>query len=287
MKKIIALTTCHNRCNLTLRGLDTLKKQEIPNGFYLNVVLVDDGSVDGTGDAVRKMFPEVNVLNGSGDLFWAGGMRFGWNEFVKQQDFKYLIVFNDDITLYNNAISQLLFSASMLEKSGCKLFAVVGGFKDPSLNATSYGGVVFDSQWHPLRYHKLNPSNTIQDCDTLNMNFALLSKEALNLTGFLSPEFVHAKADFDFGLRLRTSGGRVVLAPGYVGECKNESAVEFNKNDSLRKQWEKLINVKIEPPRERFIFYKRHGGIFWLIFFFLPYFKFCFLFTKIKFQNLS
>ena len=45
---------------------------------------------------------------GSGNLFWAGEMRFGWNQYVKNQYSDYLLVFNDDIVLYSGVLNKLV-----------------------------------------------------------------------------------------------------------------------------------------------------------------------------------
>ena len=272
---IVALTTCYNRKELTLRALSSLFAQTLPAGFHIEVWLVDDGSSDGTGAAVRSFFPSVAVLDGTGDLYWAGGMRFGWDRIVKNCSVDYLLVFNDDISLYPSAVSRLLATANDLHASGCDAFAVAGAFNDHVLGAVAYGGVVRNSCWHPLRFRKLTPGGTGQECDTLNMNLALISKGALRQIGFLSPEFTHAKADYDFGLRLRAAGGRIVLAPGYMGECSRRELSNIPHGGSLSfsfaERWRRLTSVKMQPPRQRAVYCRRHAGIFWPMFWVLPY----------------
>ncbi len=63
---IAVLLTCHNRRAETLRCLEALLAQDA--GASLRVFLVDDGSTDGTGEAVRVSFPQVNVVQGDGSL---------------------------------------------------------------------------------------------------------------------------------------------------------------------------------------------------------------------------
>src|ERR1039458_788534 len=84
MSKCIAvLITCHNRQPRTLKCLDILLKQDLPTGLRLDIYLVDDGSSDGTSDAVREAFPEVHVIPGDGSLFWSGGMCVAWQYAAK------------------------------------------------------------------------------------------------------------------------------------------------------------------------------------------------------------
>lgn len=60
----------HNRLNFTIDCLNSLKKQDIYNQF--NLIVVDDGSTDGTSEYLKKNFPEVKILNGDGSLYWGG-----------------------------------------------------------------------------------------------------------------------------------------------------------------------------------------------------------------------
>ena len=121
--KIIALATCYNRCDLTLRSLDSLYRQSLPSNFSLDICLVDDGSSDGTSDMVESTFPDVTVLKGTGDLFWAGGMRFGWEHYVKQQDFDFLLVFNDDVLLLPDALNTILATSEKLKEEGVEYYS--------------------------------------------------------------------------------------------------------------------------------------------------------------------
>lgn len=271
--KLIALATFYNRRELTLRSLKSLYQQILPDGCNLSVCIVDDGSTDGTATEVRSAYPDVVVLSGPGGMYWAGGMRFGWEEYVSKQMPDALLVFNDDICLYPNALSTLIQVGSDLANSGQKAHTITGALKDPNTNNVAYSGVIRCSRWHPLRLSMLTPSNQIQECDTLNMNLALISRDALSLIGFLSPEFRHKRADFDFGLRLKRAGGSVVLAPGYLGECSRNSQYGTSKETgiSLCDRWHRLLSIKEEPYIERAFYCRRHGGLLWPIWWAIPY----------------
>ena len=273
--KITALATCHDRRDLTLRALGSLCRQSLPDVSELSICLVDDGSSDGTTEAIRTEFPKVTLIEGTGDLFWAGGMRYGWEQFVRQQTFDYLLVFNDDVDLYPDALETVITAARSLESEGCTALAVAGALKNPDTGETSYGGVVRKSWWHPLRFKKIPPTSVPQACSTVNMNFTLISRAALDLIGFLSPEFVHKTADYDFGLRLCKAGGKIVLAPGYVGNCvTNPVTGTLNEPGiSFRERIRRLNSIKGQPAQLRVIYYRRHAGRLWPFYWALTYLR--------------
>jgi len=67
------LIPVHNRRAFTLGCLAVLRA----NGDLADcgAIVVDDGSSDGTGEAVIAEFPEVIVVRGDGTLFWTGAIR--------------------------------------------------------------------------------------------------------------------------------------------------------------------------------------------------------------------
>ena len=101
---IVTLATCHNRLNKTISSLSDLHSQNLPPDTTLEHVIVDDGSTDGTFNAVRHQFPDVEIVKGSGQLFWAGGMRYGWEQLVRLKTFDFLFVYNDDVNLFSGSI---------------------------------------------------------------------------------------------------------------------------------------------------------------------------------------
>lgn len=59
------------------------------------IIIVDDGSTDGTGAAVRGTHPHVDVVVGDGDLYWTGAMVKGMQRAV-QLGASEVVWLNDD-----------------------------------------------------------------------------------------------------------------------------------------------------------------------------------------------
>ena len=66
MKKanLAVIMTCYNRRNTTLACLNALYQQK----NHCDIYLTDDGSSDGTTEAVKAEYPEVQILQGNGNL---------------------------------------------------------------------------------------------------------------------------------------------------------------------------------------------------------------------------
>ena len=94
---IYVLLPVHNRRVLTARFARCLAGQTYRR-FHL--VLADDGSTDGTADAVRALVPDATVLRGRGDWWWAGGLQQGidWLRRSKVKDDDLVLFINDDLT---------------------------------------------------------------------------------------------------------------------------------------------------------------------------------------------
>src|SRR5690554_101285 len=110
LKKIAVLLTCHNRREKSLACLKYLFKATLPVNYAIEVFLVDDGSIDGTSQAINIEFPAVNIIKGSGDLFWNRGMHLAWDKAAKT-GYPFYLWLNDDTILFETAISELLKSS--------------------------------------------------------------------------------------------------------------------------------------------------------------------------------
>ncbi len=87
------LIPVHNRREITLRCLRVLRAAELPAEF--GVIVVDDGSTDGTAEAILAEFPDVILVRGDGHLFWTGGIVAGMRHALAEGA-AFLFWLNDD-----------------------------------------------------------------------------------------------------------------------------------------------------------------------------------------------
>ena len=234
----------------------------------LEAIVVDDGSTDATGDTVKAEFDLARVIVGDGTLFWAGGMQLAESRAVVERP-EFLLWLNDDVTLDPTALDRLLATAVR-----CPDAIIVGALVDPETRAVTYSGVV-RTRWHPLRTRLVEPSDRPLEADTFNGNVVLVPRLVYETIGSIDGSFSHGQADFDYGLRAREAGFRVVVAPSTAGTCRRgtQAGTFDDKTLSLRRRWQLVRSPKGLPLSSHARYLRRHGGFLWPLFWAAPYVK--------------
>jgi GT2 family glycosyltransferase len=91
--QISIIIPVHNRKQITLKCLRNLKHLDILDRFQ--VIVIDDGSTDGTNIAIQQSYPEVILLEGDGNLWWTGAIALGM-QYAFEQGAEYVFWLNDD-----------------------------------------------------------------------------------------------------------------------------------------------------------------------------------------------
>ena len=274
MKKaqLAVIMTCFNRRSVTLSCLHALYQQT--NCIDFDVYLTDDGSSDGTTNAVISKYPQVKILQGDGNLFWVGGMRLAFAQAI-QQDYDYYLWLNDDTILEKDAIEHLFNVHQKLLENKHENSIVVGTTKDIFTGKASYGGSIKSQKWYSNKYNFLGCTQVVQQCDTFFGNCVLIPCGVVQKVGNIDPAFIHSMGDIDYGLRSQKNGCSIWVAPGYVGSCSKNSIRNswVDTNLTVLERLKKVIHVKAFPIKPWTVFCRRHSGLFWFIYWVLPYIR--------------
>ncbi len=190
----------HNRRETTLAGLRHLYAQGVST--WARIIVVDDGSTDGTSEAVSSEFPDTIILHGDGNLWWTGGIVRGMRE-AMQRGAEFIVWLNDDTLPEPGALEALLAES---KATG----AIAGGVCFlPGETTPAYSGQRRGA-WHLGA--NLAPGEATVACDALNGNLVCLPATVVGQIGYPDEHGLpQVLADSDYTLRASRAGIPVKL----------------------------------------------------------------------------
>lgn len=249
---IAVLLTCFNRKEKTCACLKSMYADlekynaiHLEDNISLEVFLVDDGCTDGTADAVRAQFSNqpVHIIQGTGSLFWAGGMRLAWSEAYKRHsEWDFYLLLNDDTELLPDAFEELMnthyYCREKYKSAG--IYSGVTCASDDHTKCTYSGNVWVNKAKGTSK--RLGPSDTPQMCDMTNANILLVAKSVVDKIGRFSNSYQHGMADYDYSIRARKMGLPVLITANFCGICDNdhinyEDQAKHIINMTLKDRW--------------------------------------------------
>ena len=94
---LYVVTAVHNRKNITNAFIERLLKQSYKNWRLL---IIDDGSTDGTSEMILDLLPDANIIKGNGNLWWGGALQKAYQWLVANATDEDLVyTCNDDIII--------------------------------------------------------------------------------------------------------------------------------------------------------------------------------------------
>lgn len=217
--RIAVLVTCFNRRDTTIRGVGSLllAVKDVLD-VSLDIYLVDDNSHDGTGQAIRERFPQIHVVRGTGELYWAGGMALAYREALHADPVHdaYLI-FNDDVVVSDVGLAAFLRKFCSLNQEQSSV--LVGALTSSDGSVLTYAGFRRLSKSRPMSYEQVFLSGRCAPADTFNGNFVLFPASTLESLGGPDARYRHTHADLDLGLRASQMGTRVLVYGQIIGIC--------------------------------------------------------------------
>ena len=248
---IAVLMTCYDRVETTLRCLRTLFAQELPTDWTLDVWLVDDASPDRTGEKVKAAFPQVNVIQSPGGLYWCKGMRLAWDTAAKAKDYDAYLWLNDDVMLEPGALRGL--ADDVAEVGDGTIF--VGAMR------TESGEIAYGMGGGPDG--KLRPNGRPQPAmGFMSGNFVWVPRKVFCAIGPIYGGYSHGFGDYDYGWLADRHGIARCLCSQVVGGCPQQpERYRHVAGRPFVERLKTLFDRKGFPIRDNFIYQCRRKGI--------------------------
>jgi GT2 family glycosyltransferase len=201
----------HNRLEATRECLESLSCQTYP---YYQIVLVDDGSSDGTSEYVKENYPDVTILKGDGDLWWTGATNLGvrYAQGVCCED-DYVLTLNNDTVLPADYL-EIMMSLS-IRASKALIGSIARDYSRRDVCVDEGVGI----RWFSAKFIKLkgpseSGSDSFYSTSVLSGRGTLIPVSAFHAVGLYDAQnFPHYAADYDFSLRAAMAGYDLLLHP--------------------------------------------------------------------------
>jgi GT2 family glycosyltransferase len=206
---VYLVTVNWNRHQDTLECLDSLLKVDYPN---LRLLAVDNGSSDGSAQAIADRYPQVELICHESNLGFAGGYNSGMRHAL-QNGADYILILNNDATLATQSVSALLRRVS----PGAGILSPVIYYAHQDEIIWSAGGKI--NAW------TLEQSSTLQDQpdpgewpDFIEQDFVtgccmLFPRQTLQKVGLFDESFQLYYEDSDLCRRVRQAGLGIRVVP--------------------------------------------------------------------------
>lgn len=202
-----------NRADLLVQCLQSLREARDATALSVDLVVVDNGSADGSVETVRERYPDVRLIANAANEGFAGGVSRG----LAALDAPWVLLVNNDATVAPDAIDRLMEAA----RSAPDLAAVAAQMRfvrRPDL--VNSAGLVVDRLGvaqdrllgEPVDGEAQVPCEVFGACG----GAALLRTDAVAAVGGFDPRFFAYLEDVDLAWRLAMAGWRSLYCPAAV-----------------------------------------------------------------------
>jgi GT2 family glycosyltransferase len=212
-KRVAVVMLTINQREMTLRALNSVMPQ---TDNEVGVLLWDNGSSDGTREAVQNGFHEV-LLGGSQDnLGVAGGRNAGAALAIQHWNPEYLLFLDNDLVLRSGFIRHLVATLDSMPDVG-QVQAKLLYLDEPGrINDGGGSRIVFwRGSTDPVGFKEPDRGQCNQQAECVSCGGAMMVRRRLfeALGGFDQIFSPYGPEDIDFSLRLKATGMRAIYNP--------------------------------------------------------------------------
>ena len=237
MPKIYFIIVTYNAMKWAEKCFSSLRKSSVA----VNVLVVDNGSTDGTQDFIQTNFPEVEFIQSTKNLGFGKANNLGIESaYKKGADFFYLM--NQDAWIYEDSVQKLLdFYGNHSDKNEIGILSPV------HLDGSENNVEIFVEKYLAENAIKerifsdllLNNNHTFYELDFINAAHWFLTKDTIEKVGGFNPYFFHYGEDNEYVNRLRFQEKKIFL----IKDC---FAVHDGKQELEKVDYSQFTDTSIE-----------------------------------------
>jgi len=239
-----------NHLDDTVECLNSFLRTEYDNAHFL---VVDNGSIDGTSEHIRKHYPEVEIITSAENLGIARGYNLGM-EYALQKNAKYVLVANNDIIVGPDFLNKLVEQGEKNPHTGILMPKIVYYDRPDRLWSTGARKRPFPPA---IVFIGLNKPDGPAYSKPRELEFApscvlLIKCELMKKIGLFDGNFFFYWDDYDYCYRTRQVGYSINYVPNAVARHKVSTSTRHS--DRSHKWWEVW-------GRSTAIYYHKHESL--------------------------
>jgi N-acetylglucosaminyl-diphospho-decaprenol L-rhamnosyltransferase len=210
---------------LLLRGLDAIASERLSVPFRTEVLVLDNGSRDGSAEAAR----EHETVDQTIALPERRGKGLNDSEVLRRARGRYALLLNEDSELRPGASRALVEALSERPEAACAGARLLRPDGVPQASAwrfptplTALAGALF---LHRLLTVQSKGEHT-REVDWCQSAALLVRRVAAEQVGYLDPDFFVYSDEVDFARRLRDAGWRSVYVPDAVAVHREQLSTD-------------------------------------------------------------
>lgn len=210
--KVIVLVLSYDGKELLEDALSSYLANDYPN---FEVLVIDNGSTDGTQEYVKQNFPQASVLRLEQNQGYSGGFNQGLEYAFRKQQADHVLITNNDVKVDPKIVRALTRVAMEEDRVGYvtgkayyfdqpDTLQSVGKYEDPiKWNGPHIGGLEKDRG----QYEKVTERFFIDDI------FMLVTRELYEQVGGYDTNFFIQSEEYDWQARGKTAGFKIYYTP--------------------------------------------------------------------------
>jgi len=249
---IYAVILTFNHVQDTIECLESLSKMDAA-AVDLNILIVDNGSSDGTPEIVHERFPQVEIIETGRNLGVPWGYNVGFSHALRAGA-DYILMLNNDTTVAPDMLTHLVQAGEADPQAGILAPKVL--YYDEPDRIWAAGGryrafppaIIILGQDKPDERH-----NEPQYLEYALSCGLLIHRRAFEQAGLFDPGYFFQFDDWDFSQRVRAHGLHIQFVP--------EARMWHKVSRTTRQHKELFWRVWGESSIR---YYRRHGRPVWL-----------------------
>lgn len=272
IKPKVSLVVIHwNQERLTTETIHSLKQIRYP---AYEILLVDNGSDDGSGNVIGQRFPDIRMVRSDVNLGYTGGANLGMVDALSHGA-DYVFVLNNDIEVEPDILNELIAAMASSSFPRAGMAAPTIYFHDTS-HVIWYGGGECDPATGIARHTDFGKTDNLSaksptPCTFINGCAMFIPREVIDTVGLLDTSYFHTGEDVDYSIRVKRAGYTLLMVPnarlwhkvrssmgGNVPSNPRYNYYEFRNRLLIYKKYFFKERVGVKPVFRLVDFYLRH-----------------------------